>query len=536
MSQYADKIKKLEKKVFEFFILSKLGKSLISLQDIDELARVFVCSVSDASGAGSAVFILYDPEKEIFQYQYSIGHPDGPVQELCFAKKEGLLWQVLNGGDPFPVRDSSGECRFQDQLVEWELDGLNSELWVPLVVNNVLRGILLLGPKKDGTPYEHRDRQFIAQLAMQAAIAIDIAVNNQHRRKAARDLEKKMNNLSVLYDVSKALNFTNNFKSTLLMILDKSRAAVNAQKGSIMLLNEETKLLELIVVRGIDELTDKRINDSEIETSKIRLGEGVAGKVAQSKELMVIANARNDERFMASDSSNVANIICLPLIVEDKCIGVMNITNKSTGEEFSSEDIELLTMLAGQVAVTINNANLYNLAITDGLTQCFIKRYFDQLLHDEMTRARRYQRPLSVVMLDIDHFKAVNDTYGHQQGDLVLAEAGQIIRTSIREMDSPARYGGEEFVILMPETEGAQTLAMAERIRQLIESHEFTGISGTPIRVTVSIGIAMFPRNAASEEGLIRRADMALYKSKEEGRNRITVSEEDAVSETQAGF
>jgi len=314
------------------------------------------------------------------------------------------------------------------------------------------------------------------------------------------------------------------------MILDKSRGAVNAQKGSIMLLNEETHLLELIVVRGIDELTDKRINDSEIETAKIKLGEGVAGKVAASKEIMVIANAKDDERFTESSSSNVDSIICLPLIVEEKCIGVMNITNKATGEKFNSEDVELLTMLAGQVAITINNANLYNLAITDGLTQCFIKRYLDQLLRDELARAKRYRRPLSVLMLDIDYFKSVNDDFGHQQGDLVLGEIGQIIRTSIREMDSPARYGGEEFIILMPETEGAQTLAMAERIRQIIENHEFKSLTDKPLKLTISIGIATFPHNALSEEGLIRKADMALYKSKEEGRNRVTVSLDEAVS------
>ena len=233
------------------------------------------------------------------------------------------------------------------------------------------------------------------------------------------------------------------------------------------------------------------------------------------------------------ESSNVENIVCVPLIVEEKCIGVMNITNKTTGEEFSREDIELLTMLAGQVAVTINNANLYNLAITDGLTQCFIKRYIDQLLKDELTRAKRYGRPLSVLMLDIDHFKTINDRFGHQQGDSVLAEIGHIIRTSVREVDSPARYGGEEFLIIMPETEGAQTVAMAERIRQIIEKHEFRSLDDKPMRLTASIGIATFPHNALSEEGLVRKADMALYKSKEDGRNRVTVSSDEAMTDAQ---
>lgn len=526
MSDLEEKIKKLEKKVFEFFLLSKLGKSLISLQDIDQLAKVFVSSIYDTTGARNAALILYNHESETFQYQYSLGLDSKSLEGLTFPKREGMLWQVLNGGDPFPISDSSGELRFADQLKEWGLDKLESDIWVPLVVNNVLRGVLTLGKKKNDGAYEHRERLFISQLAMQAAIAIDVAVNNQQKRKASKDLEKKMHNLSVLYDVSQALNFTNNFKSTLLMILDKSRNAVNAQKGSIMLLNEETEQLELIVVRGIDEITDKRINDSELETSKIKLGEGVAGKVAQDKKLMVIADAKGDDRFMTSANSNVSNIICLPLLVEEKCIGVMNITNKETGEEFSPEDIELLTMLAGQVAVTINNANLYNLAITDGLTQCFIKRYFDQLLRDELSRAKRYQRPLSIVMLDIDHFKLINDKYGHQQGDLVLSEVGQILRNGIREMDSPARFGGEEFVILMPETEGSQTAAMAERLRELIEAHRFKALAGESLKLTVSIGVATYPHNASNEEGLIRKADMALYKSKEDGRNRVTYSKD----------
>jgi len=517
-SEWDDK-KKLERKVFDFFTLSQLGKSLISIQDMENLARVFASSVYETSDAGNVALLIYDIESKSFAYQYSIGLDAEKVKDVSFVEEEGLFWRVLNGGEPFPIKDSAGNYHFEKVIRKFNLHLLDSLIWVPLMVKNVLRGVLTLGAKKDGTPYEDKELVFISLLATQAAVAIDSAILDQQKSRATHALGKKMENLSVLYDVSKAMNFVNDLKKTLLLILDKSRNAVNAQKGSIMLLNKETQSLEVKVVRGIDPIAEKKINDGEMECTKIKVGEGVAGKVAETMQYMVVDDAGKDNRFKQSSASNVQNIVCIPLAAEGVCIGVMNISNKLTGEKFTEEDISLLLTLAGQVAVTINNANLYHLAITDGLTQLFINRYFRQKLQDEILRAKRYKHPLSLIMTDIDHFKKFNDTYGHQQGDAVLATTAKIFKKTVRETDIPCRYGGEEFAVIMPETDSEGAALAAERLRKEIEGFEYPGLKGEKLRVTISLGVATFPGHSDHVEGLIEKADIALYACKEGGRN-----------------
>jgi diguanylate cyclase (GGDEF)-like protein len=509
----------LERKVFDFFTLSQLGKSLISIQDMENLARVFASAVYETSDAKNVALLIFDIEEKAFTYQYSIGLEVEKVKDVSFVEEEGLFWRVLNGAEPFPIKDSAGNYHFPRVIQKFRLDLLQSQIWVPLMVKNVLRGVLTLGAKKDDSSYGDAELVFISQLATQGAIAIDSALLDQQKQRATLALGKKMENLSVLYDVSKALNFVNDFKKTLLLILDKARTAVHAQKGSIMLLNKDTQELEVKVVRGIDPITEKKINDGEMECTKIKVGEGIAGKVAASLQHMVVEEARRDARFKQSASSNVENIICLPLLVGNDCLGVMNITNKVEGGKFTEEDVELLLTLAGQVAVTINNANLYHLAITDGLTQLFINRYFRQRLHDELIRARRYNHPLSLIMSDIDHFKKFNDTYGHQQGDAVLATTAKLFKTTVRETDIACRYGGEEFAIVLPETPADGAAVLAEKLRQAIEQYEYPGLKGDKLKVTVSLGIADFPQHGQSEEEIIEKADVALYACKEAGRN-----------------
>lgn len=526
----------LERKVFDFFTLSQLGKSLISIQDMENLARVFTSAVYETSDAKSVALLIYAIDKKAFTYHYSIGLDIEKVKDISFVEEEGLFWRVLNGGEPFPIKDSNGNYHFERVIKRLRLDLLESYIWVPLMVKNALRGVLTLSEKKDGSLYSDQELVFISQLATQAAVAIDSAILDQEKSQATVALGRKMENLSVLYDVTKAMNFVNDLKKTLLLILDKSRTAVNAQKGSIMLLNKETQMLEVKVVRGIDPIAERKINDGEFECTKIKVGEGIAGKVAETMQYMVVDDTTKDNRFKKSDASNVDNIVCLPLVAEGECIGVMNITNKMTGEKFSQEDVNLLLTLSGQVAVTINNANLYHLAITDGLTQLFINRYFKQKLHDEILRAKRYKHPLSLIMTDIDHFKKFNDTYGHQQGDAVLVTTAKIYKKTVRETDIPCRYGGEEFTIILPETDTEGAALTAERLRKEVEAYEYPGLKGDKLKVTVSLGVATYPIHAEDVDGMVEKADIALYACKEGGRNCYRVYSPDMKKEKDGGI
>jgi len=517
-------IAKLEKQVFDFFTLSQMGKSLLSIQKIEDLSYVFLSSVWEASEAANCALFLYDEKDESFRCVKAIGLDPKAVGEVKFKKEEGLFWQILNSGEPFPIVDSFGNYRFETVIKKWGLDRLDSQIWVPLIVKNTLVGVLTLGRKKGANVYQETELSFILQMGNQAAVALESAILDEQKERASKELAKKMSNLSILYSVSKALNFANDLKKILLFILDKARDAVDAQKASLMLLDKSTGELVVHVVRGVPPDVEEKINKGAMECTRIKVGEGIAGQVVATKTHMLVNDVRKDKRFKKSDVSHVDSILCMPLIANEEVIGVVNLTNKRQGGKFGQEDVDLLSTLANQAAITIYNARLYHLAITDGMTQLRIHRYFQQRMDEEIARAKQFSHPLSLIMSDIDHFKTFNDTYGHQQGDIVLIDTAKIFRLNVREVDIPARYGGEEFAIVLPETDTEEARDIAEVLRKKIEAHEYPSKKGK-LKVTISLGVATYPSHAGDKETLIKAADTALYKAKESGRNRVEVAE-----------
>lgn len=176
-------------------------------------------------------------------------------------------------------------------------------------------------------------------------------------------------------------------------------------------------------------------------------------------------------------------------------------------------------MIHSEIASAIEKARLFNLAVEDGLTKLFVVRHFKEILEQEMAKAKRYNRPLSIILSDIDHFKRVNDTYGHLAGDFILREAANIFKSTCRETDIAGRYGGEEFIILLPETNRDGAVEFAEHLRKLVEglTLEYNNIK---FNITISFGVAEF-KDDTSVADLIKRADEALYVAKETGRNKV---------------
>ena len=193
---------------------------------------------------------------------------------------------------------------------------------------------------------------------------------------------------------------------------------------------------------------------------------------------------------------------------------------KLTGISIIDKDISQRKRL--ETALRKSNTKLKELSVLDDLTQLYNRRYLNQKLEEEMKRSKRFDRPLTCVMIDIDHFKSYNDTHGHPKGDEILRELARIFLDNCRDIDLVARYGGEEFCILLPETVGSEAIQQAERIRVLVEEFHFEGEELQPDgRLTVSLGVAVFPDDAASKEEIIEFADRALYWAKESGRNRV---------------
>ena len=333
-------------------------------------------------------------------------------------------------------------------------------------------------------------------------------------------LKRKMFEVTTLYEVSQSMNFLNNKDQLLTIILTKMIAALNAEKGSIMLYNAEECLISCEMAVGYPGKFERRV--------KFAPGEGKAGQAFSTGETIISNDIQSDNSFVRTQSTqntdNVTrNMMCVPMKTKDEAIGVINIVNKKGGEGFNDDDRALAASLCTQAAMTIENARLYELSITDGMTRLFIHRYFQIRFDEEIKRSQRYNAPLSLVMTDIDHFKKFNDTYGHQVGDMVLIKVADIIRETIRnEVDIPCRYGGEEFAIIAPQTGFEDAKRMAERIRSAVENAELAGPNGKSLKITISLGISTYPMNSKEKKELILKADSAMYRSKETGRNRAT--------------
>lgn len=219
-----------------------------------------------------------------------------------------------------------------------------------------------------------------------------------------------------------------------------------------------------------------------------------------------------------------ASFLAVPLRAQKEVTGALFLTRK--GDAFTPRELRLLRIYSNQAAAAIENAIVYerleNLAATDALTRLFNRRYFDGALARELARADRASSSLALLLLDIDHFKRFNDTYGHAMGDVVLKKVAATLARALRKADVLARYGGEEFVVLLPQVSERGALDSAERIRLSVERAQIHP-GGPRKRVTVSVGLALFPKDAASGAELLKAADKALYEAKAAGRNRVVV-------------
>lgn len=411
--------------------------------------------------------------------------------------------------------------------------GINSLLIYPLLMKSELSGFIGFESDVKSTEWTDDDvrilnvaSDIIGRGIQQKRHEAELEKNRQHLEELLKkeslnslELARQMHQLSILYDVANALNFIDDLNKLLVLILDRAIEIAHSEKASIMLYDEKADDLYVRVVRGVDEETEEKILQGEIECTRIKRGEGIAGQVFSTGESMIVEKATQDLRFKASKTTRVDNILCVPLVVKHESIGVINITNKKNNEFFTSDDLAIIIALANHAAVAIYNAKLYEQAAVCGLTKTFMRDHFMQRLDDELQRSKRYKHELSLVMVDLDNFKDINEAFGHQAGDRALFSLARIMKKSIRTSDFIGRYGGDEFVIALTETGEQGAKILCERVRTAIEQ-AIIPVGDLMVRLTLSIGIATFPENSKDIEELIRLADLALIKAKRDGRNR----------------
>jgi diguanylate cyclase (GGDEF)-like protein len=337
-----------------------------------------------------------------------------------------------------------------------------------------------------------------------------------------RELKRTVDELAVLNEIGKALTSSLDVGEVMHIILAKVSELLRPRNRSLLLRDPQTGELyfKAAVGAGSDMLLHLRV----------RKGEGIAGWVAENNKPLLVPDVHADPRFASrfdkTSRFKTKAILCVPLAFKGRVLGVIELVNGEGDGPFHEEDLRILATVAEFSAIAIENAQNFQkvqeLTILDDHTGLFNSRHLRRTLEQEIVRAIRFGHPVSLVFFDLDRFKQVNDTHGHQAGSRVLAEVGKLLLHTLRATDIPVRYGGDEFVLLLPETSKDQAIEAADRIRcEIAENHFLAEADYGPVRITASMGVATFPDDGQTPEALIARADAAMYLVKQGRRNGV---------------
>jgi diguanylate cyclase (GGDEF)-like protein len=291
---------------------------------------------------------------------------------------------------------------------------------------------------------------------------------------------------------------------------------IDAKACSVMLLDADRKRLLARAAYGL--------RTERMHSLSFRIGEGVAGWVIERGESALIPDVRQDPRFVVlpENQTPIASMLCVPLLARGERVGVVTATSERTGA-FDANHLELVRFISTTIALDIENVRLHRVAVTDPLTGAYNREFLVARLPQEIETAIDRDRTLSIAMVDVDHFKAVNDQHGHAIGDGVLAEIARRLRGAIRTGDLLVRYGGEEFLVVLPKADAGRAWEVGERMRQRVCERAFNAGDGLILLLRVSVGVAQW-RTGEKMQELISRADIALYGAKQRGRNRVEVA------------
>lgn len=346
----------------------------------------------------------------------------------------------------------------------------------------------------------------------------------RRRNPAVPSAQREKGEVAVFQELGKALTSSLQLDQVLRTIMEKIDEFLRPDNWSLLLLDEAKQELyfELAVGKASQALKDVRI----------KMGQGIAGWVAQHGETVVVPDTTKDTRFFSKvdekTKTETQSIVAVPVRFRDTCLGVIELINCIGPEGFDPRDLKLLEALSDFAAIALENARhvkkIHELTITDDCTSLYNARHMGFILETEIYRSQRYNYEFSIVFIDLDHFKQVNDTHGHLVGSRLLAEIGNALKEHCRLIDFAFRYGGDEFVILLPQTSKESALNVARRLHKLVREGVWLEPQGLNIRLTPSVGVASYPVDSRTKEGLLHLADEAMYLVKNTKRDSVAAA------------
>jgi diguanylate cyclase (GGDEF)-like protein len=342
---------------------------------------------------------------------------------------------------------------------------------------------------------------------------------------ATPERKRQLEEVAIFNDVAKALTSSLNLDSILQTIMEKMAEFFRPDTWSLLMVDEQKDELYFAIAIGDAAET--------LKTVRMRMGEGIAGWVARNGESLIVPDVYNDPRFAKRVDEytkwKTRSIICVPLQSKHRVLGVIQLINCAM-ESFGEQEMFFLHALCDYAAIAIDNARavekIQELTITDDCTGLYNARHLYKTLEAEVYRSARFGYEFSVIFMDLDHFKTVNDTYGHLVGSKLLQEIGFKVKSQLRLIDYAFRYGGDEFVILLPQTDKSSALVVAKRLQEMMRRTQFLSDDALNLNIRCSMGLATYPEDAKSSHEIIRQADEMMYMVKNSSRDNIAVAQQ----------
>ncbi len=487
----------------EYELLTEMGKVISSRLDPDEVLR----SIHKELGLlidTETFYVAFLHEDELY---FEFECVRGEVRPKRRRKTANAMTEyVIRSGQPMLVRSDMETVRAKLGLTFVPEVAAKSYCAVPIHMNNRAVGILAAMNFEREFVYDTRDLELLQTAAGQVAVAIENA-------RLFKEQQRRSRYLAFLNSVSKTAISSQDAEQMLGEIVADIQENFDFDHIGIGMLDYVSKEIEIKAEAGAAGFGAGK---------RVPLGTGLIGKCARSNEMVLL---QDGESKLASVMPDARSVLCLPLTYGESLLGVLNVESRRE-KAFADQEVLILRTLADLLATALHNAfvfqKLQQQSITDGLTGIKTRRFFLENLSTEWKRASRSGRPFSVVLIDLDKFKAVNDTAGHLEGDLVLARVGRLLEQKCRQSNVVARYGGDEFVILMPETGVEQAQILSERLRLWLATDPML----IERQVTGSFGLATFPLHGATAEEVLRIADAGMYVSKRAGGNCVSIAEE----------